>query len=77
MNVHTPERGPDETLADYKVRRRLSKSIARAAHPAQRIMGLYVGAIRPTRDRRALKAMGVRQYKKAVKAGRRSATVLG
>ena len=34
MNVHTPERGADETRRDYRTRRALSRAIARRlAHP--------------------------------------------
>ena len=77
MNIHAPERQPDETYAGYQERRRTSQAMVKESRRGRRVAPNdpstffvtqhHCGAERKAK-RDAVRLMGIRQYKKLVKA---------
>lgn len=77
MNIHAPERQADETVVGYKERRATSKAMFKESQRGRKLALtdpslLFVVQHHATPERKAkrdaVKLMGIRQYKKLVKA---------
>lgn len=79
MNIHAPERQPDETFAGYQERRRVSKVMLKEMTRGKRLTPndpktFFVTQHHATPARKARRdlvgMMGVRQYKKMRRIGK-------
>lgn len=77
MNIHAPERQQDETFVGYQERRKVSKTIYKESQRGRKVESTDLKlffvvphhcSIERKAKRDAVKLMGIRQYKKLVKA---------